>query len=197
MEFRTCEADKESVLVEVEVSCLEPGVRTTFWLSWDRDRQTIKFGTGYAMEETTLLEWTGEEQFLDYFRNSPATISLSGEMTEKSNSVEALIDKNELLKTSKKPLVKNPSYMVCTSQEVTMMSLAERRFLPETQLSQTCQELYQTIRFIELDTDVSELPDAIRHSMETKGCLLHDLLRTQSYLRVSLQRSDGESPGRF
>ena len=65
MEFRTCEADKESVFCS-KVSCLEPGVRTTFWLSWDKDIKTIKFGTGYAMEET------GEEEFFHSFRKNSA-----------------------------------------------------------------------------------------------------------------------------
>ena len=34
---------------------LEPGVMATYWLSYDRDNRTIKYGKGYAMVETTLL----------------------------------------------------------------------------------------------------------------------------------------------
>ena len=34
---------------------LEPGVLATYWLSYDRDNRTIKYGKGYAMVETTLL----------------------------------------------------------------------------------------------------------------------------------------------
>ena len=34
---------------------LEQGLLTTYWLSYDRDKMTVKYGKGYAMEETTLL----------------------------------------------------------------------------------------------------------------------------------------------
>ena len=34
---------------------LEPGLLATYWLSYDRDNRTIKYGKGYAMEQTTLL----------------------------------------------------------------------------------------------------------------------------------------------
>lgn len=34
---------------------LEQGVMATYWLSYDRDNRTIKYGKGYAMVETTLL----------------------------------------------------------------------------------------------------------------------------------------------
>ena len=34
---------------------LESGVLATYWLSYDRDNRTIKYGKGYAMVETTLL----------------------------------------------------------------------------------------------------------------------------------------------
>merc|ERR1712123_75603 len=34
---------------------LDADTITTYWLSYDRDNMTIKYGKGYAMEETTLL----------------------------------------------------------------------------------------------------------------------------------------------
>ncbi len=34
---------------------LEQGLLSTYWLSYDRDKMTVKYGKGYAMEETTLL----------------------------------------------------------------------------------------------------------------------------------------------
>ena len=40
---------------------LEQGQLTTYWLSYERDKMTIKYGKGYAMEETTLLICNLEE----------------------------------------------------------------------------------------------------------------------------------------
>ena len=34
---------------------LEPDVITTYWLSYDRDNMTIKYGKGYAMVEVRIL----------------------------------------------------------------------------------------------------------------------------------------------
>ena len=34
---------------------LDANTITTYWLSYDRDNMVIKYGKGYAMEETTLL----------------------------------------------------------------------------------------------------------------------------------------------
>ena len=34
---------------------LEKGSNVSYWLSYDRDRLTLKYGKGYRMEETTLL----------------------------------------------------------------------------------------------------------------------------------------------
>ena len=34
---------------------LDANTITTYWLSYDRDNMMIKYGKGYAMEETTLL----------------------------------------------------------------------------------------------------------------------------------------------
>ena len=35
---------------------LEPDVVTTYWLSYDRDNMMIKYGKGYAMQETMLMQ---------------------------------------------------------------------------------------------------------------------------------------------
>ena len=43
-------------VVETEISLgLESEVITTYWLSYDRDNMTIKYGKGYATQETTLM----------------------------------------------------------------------------------------------------------------------------------------------
>ena len=42
---------------------LEPDVVTTYWLSYDRDTKTIKYGKGYAMEQTTILVCRSEDLF--------------------------------------------------------------------------------------------------------------------------------------
>ena len=52
----------EILLHETNIG-LEPEVVTTYWLSYDRDTKTIKYGKGYAMEETTILVCRSEDLF--------------------------------------------------------------------------------------------------------------------------------------
>ena len=36
---------------------LEPNFKCTYWLSYDRDNMVIKYGKGYRMKKTTILEY--------------------------------------------------------------------------------------------------------------------------------------------
>ena len=35
----------------------EPGYKVAYWLSYDRDNLVIKYGKGYRMEETVIIEY--------------------------------------------------------------------------------------------------------------------------------------------
>ena len=53
-------------VVETETGIgLESEVITTYWLSYDRDNMIIKYGKGYAMEETTLMSCDFSEGVTD------------------------------------------------------------------------------------------------------------------------------------
>ena len=47
--------DMTDVVISDTHMGLDADTITTYWLSYDRDNMTIKYGKGYAMEETTLL----------------------------------------------------------------------------------------------------------------------------------------------
>ena len=52
---------------------LDSDTITTYWLGYDRDNMVVKYGKGYAMEETTLLTlWTGS-QVLKSFQKSESS----------------------------------------------------------------------------------------------------------------------------
>ena len=36
---------------------LERGKKASYWISYDRDRMVVKYGKGYYMQETTILQY--------------------------------------------------------------------------------------------------------------------------------------------
>lgn len=95
------------------------------------------------------------------------------------------------------------------SSKVNLFYLDEGDFIFSASLPPACRELYENIKGCHLNypeevTGV-KLSDAIRFSIETKGCILFEKLRekegefgedkNESYLRVTLGHSLGKSPG--
>ena len=116
---------------------LDADTITTYWLSYDRDNMTVKYGKGYAMEETTLLicdffegatnadklakkrrQWSIFFGMFDQNRRKEGTILLyrtpsdiknQEEQVIKSGEVAAYVHMESLIEITKQPLVANPS----------------------------------------------------------------------------------------
>ena len=110
----------------------------------------------------------------------------------------------------KNPLVTNRPYLILDSSEITLFRLDMGGFTFSESLSACSRELYQNVKHIELDyaadTSKYRLSDAMRHSIETPGCILYEKLKEkkdefgddqaqETYLRVTLGASYGDSPG--
>ncbi|CAI8031069.1 hypothetical protein GBAR_LOCUS17619 [Geodia barretti] len=60
-------------IVNLEQVGYEPGKKISYWFSYDRDLLTLKYGKGYRMEQTTLMEFnflTGDKKIDEKTRES-------------------------------------------------------------------------------------------------------------------------------
>ena len=213
---------------------LDADTITTYWLSYDRDNMTIKYGKGYAMEETTLLvcnfsegiksteklakkrrQWSvffgiydqnrdelcrNKEATILFYR-TPKDIEKQEERKVKAGEVAGFIHMESLIKIRKQPLVANPSPFVLDATKATLNIIDKGLYTFSSELPPACKVLYETMNKCELDLEfelgVSDvrLSDAIRNSIDTEGALLNSKLKTKNYLRITMGKGMGESPG--
>ena len=70
-----------------------------------------------------------------------------------------------------------------------------------SELPSACKVLYEKMKNCDQDFDyelgVSDIrfSDAIRHSVNSEGALLNSKLKTKNYLRITMGKGMGESPG--
>ena len=110
------------------------------------------------------------------------------------------------------PLVSNMSYKVKDSSEATLYDLDDNEYTFSASLPTTCMELYSNVKNADLNwtpgPERYKLSDAIRYSLNTPGCILHDKVeekrakaqfgkgaKNEVYLRVTLGFKRGTSPG--
>jgi hypothetical protein len=208
---------------------LDPDTIQTYWISYDRDNLTIKYGKGYAMTETTLLicdlsdgattmaqlakkrkRWS--KLFAMYDETRPKDISLllyrtqtdiakDAMKTVKSNEVAGFINMESVIEVRKEPMSVNPSPFVIDSASSTLNIIDKGMYIFSSELPPACKVLYDTIKNCNLDMEyekgiaTTKLSDAIRYSIETEGALLNKILKTKAYLRITMGKGLGQSPG--
>jgi len=208
---------------------LDPDTIQTYWISYDRDNLTIKYGKGYAMTETTLLICdlsdgaTTKEQlakkrkrwsklFAMYDETRPKDISILLYRTEsdiqkgavksvRSDEVAGFINMESVIEVRKEPLSVNPSPFVMDSAASTLNTIDKGMYIFSSELPTACKVLYDTVKNCDLDMEFNvgfikyKLSDAIRYSIETEGALLNKILKTKAYLRITMGKGLGQSPG--
>jgi len=207
---------------------LEPDTITTYWLSYDRDNMTVKYGKGYAMEETTLLscdfsegaetpeklgrkrrQWSTFFAIYDENRRDasimlyrhPDDIAKHADKKMTKGEGFGVINAESLLEIRREPLSANPSPFVLASSKATLNVIDKGAYIFSSELPTSCRVLYETTSNINLDMEFEmgasevKLSDAIRRSIVTEGGLLNTKLKTKSYLRITLGKGRGESPG--
>jgi len=168
-------------VVETKTSLgLEPEVITTYWLSYDRDNMTLKYGKGYAMEETTLLICDFSEGLTDadkiakkrqtwsmffgiYDPNrkdvtlllyrKPSDIKKGVEKAVLGEQKAGFIHMEPIIEVRKEPLVVNPSPFVMASSKATMNLIDKNQYTFSSELPAPCRMLYETIVSSELDME--------------------------------------------
>ncbi|XP_060078048.1 uncharacterized protein LOC132557567 [Ylistrum balloti] len=203
----------------------DAGQKISYWFSYNRDSLVLKYGKGYTMEETTLLEYdflkdkTPEEaeQIREKYHGlfnaeGQGLVRLyDSDQLRGSSTSSSMIDIEKKVAFYKNPFISNLSPIVLDSSKVTLFTLDNANYMLTGSLPPACKELYDNIGNCELnwppEVDEVLLSDAIRFSIETKGCLLYEKLKSKSgefgpdsganetYLRVTLGHSLGNSPG--
>lgn len=207
---------------------LEPDTITTYWLSYDRDNMMVKYGKGYAMEETTLLECDFSEgaetpeklarkrkQWKTFFAiydenrkdacillyRHPDDIAKNTDKKMMSGEGIGVINAEAFMEVRREPLSANPSPFVLSSNKATLNIIDKGSYIFSSELPNSCRVLYDTTSNVELDLEFDmgasevRLSDAIRYSILTEGALLNNKLKTKPYLRITMGKGRGESPG--
>ena len=168
-------------VVETETGLgLESEVITTYWLSYDRDNMVIKYGKGYAMEETTLMfcdfsegvtdakkiaqkreKWSMFFSIYEPGRKEVTLLLYRSSLDIKKKLSKAVAPGNKagfihiepLIEVRKEPLVVNPSPFVVDATKVTMNLIDKNQYTFSSELPGPCRMLYDTIKNIELDIE--------------------------------------------
>ena len=101
----------------------------------------------------------------------------------------------------KQPMIANPSPKVLDATKATLDNIDKGDYTFSSELPGPCKDLFDTVKNLELDpsfdkgeTDVS-FSEAIRYSIKTEGLQLNQLLKKKQYLRITMGKGRGDSPG--
>ena len=129
---------------------------------------------------------------------------------EVETMARSMIDIEGMVDFDKTPLTCNWSPFVLDSSKITLFDLDSNNYTFSASLPSACRELYQNVvqDGVCLDwppgVEKYKLTHAIRHSLENERGILHKKLlekagefgaKNKTYLRITLGRSHGNSPG--
>ncbi|KAK9831309.1 hypothetical protein WJX81_000976 [Elliptochloris bilobata] len=177
--------------------------RLSFWLSFDPDAQTVKYGKGHHMEESTLLQHTftcgktcslsARREMDALFGPEPKLVALHGapgpvvvRCAFQAKLGELVGDKSATVEFDRLPLIANLPPLVLDCSRLTLLDLGRRDFMYATNLPPAAQVLYQHLSQPHIDLNWApdgpdfKLTDAIRHSLRTPGALLHTRLQAKA-----------------
>lgn len=123
--------------------------------------------------------------------------------TKKVNKgeVAGFINMESVIEVRKEPLTANPSPFVLDSDKATLNIIDKGLYIFSSELPPAAKVLYDTVKKCELDMEFEmgvstvRLSDAIRFSINTEGALLNSTLKKKAYLRITMGKGMGESPG--
>jgi len=172
--------DMTDVVVSGMHMGLDADTITTYWLSYDRDNMIIKYGKGYAMEETTLLLCdfsegvttaerlaTKRKQWSVFFGiyeanrkdatillyRTPSDIEKNKDKTVAKGEIAGYVHMEALIEVRKFPLVSNYSPFVLDSTKVTLNTIDKGLYTFSSELPTACKVLYDTMIKCELDLE--------------------------------------------
>ena len=174
--------DLSSCLLEVATNTslgLKSEVATTYWLSYDRDNMVVKYGKGYAMEQTTLLicdfsegaktdkELASKRDHWNIFFGlyDPARLDTSLLLYRRTRGDSPGMSHLEpIVKIRKEPLIVNPSPFVLDSSKASLNLLEAALYTFSSELPGECRALYDTVFPCQLDSGEDWAPTNLRLS---------------------------------
>ena len=188
---------------------IEPDYTCTYWLSYDRDRMVIKYGKGYRMKKTTILEYNFDhlesdrkelirkeffdpkvDRYVELYDEQPWETPVTEVSKSKPTAgMTAIDDVEKEVDFEPMPMVTDLSYIVKGSSTVNLFDLDSGKYIYSASLPPECQVLYDNITAKNVDLDYQgtdadhqygfNLSDAIRYSIETEGCTLNERLKAK------------------
>ncbi|CAL2094397.1 cysteine dioxygenase family protein [Tenacibaculum sp. 190524A05c] len=182
---------KKELLTESNQVILDQDIDATYWVSLNGLNGVFKFGIGEVRNDLTQFEF---ETNLKWVHNID-TIEPS--------------DNTEPVTLYRDPIVYDPSLKIISTDEITIEDIALNNYVVPTDLTESCQKLYNNISGKNFKLNTSDFPDftdAIEYSIKTPGCWCYETLKEkadefgeenpdETYLRITLGANQGDSPG--
>jgi len=124
-----------------------------------------------------------------------------GSKTKDKDLAVGYINMEGLIEVRKEPLTGNPSPFVKDSSQATLNIIDRGEYIFSSELPTACGVLYETVKNCEIDMEFEKgvskhrLSDAIKYSIDTEGLKLNKILKTKPYLRITMGKALGQSPG--
>jgi hypothetical protein len=186
---------------------LIPNSNADYWLSLDSHNFYLRYGIGEARMETQTFDF----QFFNEKENpDPKAKKAMRDFLESITDIQFEPREGiKPLKLLRDPIVLPVPLCIKDTDALTMMDIAQNKFLPKANLSPIAQKLYDNIagaNFMVNTPDFPQFTQAVEYSIATEGCWCYNTLDKKSeefgtknpkktYLRITLGENSGESPG--
>jgi len=175
-----------------------------YWFNLDSQNQRLFVGIGEARLETKIYTYLFPSRDTDEWEPNKAFLEGIVEIDIQESTISPM----RLLRD---PITTKVPLKVRDTNLLTMDEIAQGLYLPNANLPNVAQKLYNCVsgkKFVLDDNSFPEFSQAIEYSIATPGCWCHETLLNKStefnkdkpneletYLRITLGENDGESPG--
>ena len=187
----------------------------TYWLSYDRDRMVIKYGKGYRMEKTTILEYNFAnlekekreeirrvlfgpkvDRFVELYDELPCktpkpmgmkiSAFFGGTYTVKMTALGDEVDFDPV------PFVSDLPYLVKDSSTVDLFDLDNGKYMYSASLPPECQILYDNITAANVDLDYQGTDPNKRYDFKLSDAIRYSIDTDGCILNEKLKSKAGE-----
>lgn len=178
---------------------LNPGKEElAYWFSLDTNNRVLKYGKGEMLNRLVLFSYK--------FPPKPAPPEVDPfafiaalKYVALSDVPPSLVAAHAMLPVA---VTLDPPPQIIASDQITLEDIAGNLFSVAADLPQACQALYANVAGPGVTLrpgDFPDFPEAINHSINTKGCLCFEELANKpkefGYLRITMDPNMGDSPG--
>jgi predicted metal-dependent enzyme (double-stranded beta helix superfamily) len=199
--LRTHQAGQWTNVLFVEGAGLDPESRCEYWFSFDSHNRELIYGKGEMRLGTSLARFPLPAPTKG--QPDPYAWLAQIETVQVSATVDGAVD------LWRDPVTGDPPLRVVPNDQLTMEDVAKAEVTVAANLTPACQVLYANVAGTAFALDTPDFPDfsrAIEDSINDPAGWCHQTLAAKAeefgtrdpqktYLRVTLGRNQGESPG--